>query len=329
MEDPEAFLKHLQGKRVAIDEIHRLANPSELLKIAADHFPKTRIIATGSSTLAATIKFRDTLAGRKSDIWLTPMIRQDIDDFNDESETLDRRLVRGGLPPFYLSDNAESYYQEWIDAYWSRDIQEMFRLEKRAPFQKLLELVLIKSGGIFEATSFAGPCEISRATVSSYLDVLASTKVAHIVKPFSSRKSTEIISAPKVYAFDTGFICYFRGWHSLRDDDRGTLWEHFVLNEIHARVPGATINYWRDKRGHEVDFIISRRGSPTIAVECTWSAGSVDLGNLNIFSKNYPKIERYIVANDATRAFARATDGGSVEIVGLETLVRRLLQKPS
>ena len=34
---PEGFLDGLRGKRVVLDEIHRLANPSELLKIAADH----------------------------------------------------------------------------------------------------------------------------------------------------------------------------------------------------------------------------------------------------------------------------------------------------
>jgi predicted AAA+ superfamily ATPase len=37
MEDPQGFLGDLRGRRVVLDEIHRLANPSELLKIAADH----------------------------------------------------------------------------------------------------------------------------------------------------------------------------------------------------------------------------------------------------------------------------------------------------
>jgi len=53
MEDPEGFLDTLRGKRIVLDEIHRLENPSELLKIAADHYPTVRIIATGSSTLSA------------------------------------------------------------------------------------------------------------------------------------------------------------------------------------------------------------------------------------------------------------------------------------
>jgi len=48
-----------------LDEIHQLSDPSRVLKIAADEFPKLRVLATGSSTLAASKKFRDTLTGRK------------------------------------------------------------------------------------------------------------------------------------------------------------------------------------------------------------------------------------------------------------------------
>src|SRR5213595_2425790 len=48
MEDPEAFLEKIRGKRIVLDEIHRLPNPSEILKIAADHFRDIRVLATGS-----------------------------------------------------------------------------------------------------------------------------------------------------------------------------------------------------------------------------------------------------------------------------------------
>ena len=32
MSDPEEFIESLKGKRIALDEIHRLDNPSEILK---------------------------------------------------------------------------------------------------------------------------------------------------------------------------------------------------------------------------------------------------------------------------------------------------------
>jgi predicted AAA+ superfamily ATPase len=66
--------------------------------------------------------------------------------------------------------------------------------------------------------------------------VLETTYVAHVVRPFSTRKSVEIVAAPKVYGFDTGFICYFRGWQQPRSDDLSVLWEHYVLERA-ARAP--------------------------------------------------------------------------------------------
>ncbi len=137
LEDPEAFLKAVSGQRVVLDEVHRLGNPSELLKVAADHFRDTRIVATGSSTLGASAKFKDTLTGRKRDIWLTPLTAADQAAFGKPG--LDRRFLHGGLPGFFLAEQVpERDFQEWADAYWAKDIQELFRLEKRQSFQRFL-----------------------------------------------------------------------------------------------------------------------------------------------------------------------------------------------
>jgi hypothetical protein len=303
MLDPEAFLEGLHGRRVVLDEIHRLGNPSELLKIAADHYPRIRIVATGSSTLGASSKFRDTLAGRKRDLWLTPICLGDLEDF--QQPDLRRRLVRGGLPPFFLADTLrERDFQEWMDAYWAKDIQELFRLERRDSFQKFTELVMAQSGGIFEATRFAHPCEVSRPTITNYLRVLEATFVAHVIRPFSTRRSTEIIAAPKVYGFDTGFVRYYRGWHELREEDLGVMWEHFVLNEIMACLQSREVFYWRDKRGHEVDFVLAARRRKPLAIECKWSADTFDPVNLRALRQRHPEGENIVVAHDVERSFS-------------------------
>ena len=61
------------------------------------------------------------------------------------------------------------------------------------------------------------------------------------------------------YGFDTGFVAWSRGWTELRPEELGQLWEHFVLNEIMATRQTREIFYWRDKRGHEVDFVLAPR----------------------------------------------------------------------
>lgn len=323
LEDPEAFLREHREKRVVLDEIHRLTHASELLKIAADHYPDVRILTTGSSTLEASAEFQDTLTGRKKNIWLTPMNSSDLAAFGQEN--LQHRLLHGGLPSFFLAKTLpEAGFQEWIDSYWAKDIQELFRLERRAAFQKLLELLLAQSGGIFEATRFAGPCEVTRQTITNYLSALDATYVMHVIRPFNTRRSTEITSAPKVYAFDTGFVCFARGWRDLHREDLGLLWEHFVLNEIQSVLQTRSIQYWRDKRGHEVDFVLQPRGLDPIAIECKWSADELDLRNLLAFRRQYPSGANWVVAPDVDRAFTRRRDGVEIRYGSLATLVQRL-----
>jgi predicted AAA+ superfamily ATPase len=323
MEDPESFLEDLRGSRIVLDEIHRLQNPSQLLKIAADHFSNVKVLATGSSTLGASTKFKDTLSGRKRDIWLTPMMTRDLANFGNEE--LAHRFLRGGLPPFFMTKKLpERDFQEWMDAYWAKDIQELFRLERRSSFQRFVELILAQSGGIFEATKFARPCEVSRTTISNYLNVLQSTHVAHVIKPFSRHRRTEIVAAPKVYAFDTGFVCYYKGWHELRPGDFGYLWEHFVLNEMHAVLQTRDVNYWRDKRGHEVDFVYLQRANKPIAIECKWSADDFDPRNLLAFRRHHPGGENYVVSADIDRSFTRKRQDLTVRFMRLETMIKRL-----
>lgn len=314
MADPEEFLASQMGKRIVLDEIHRLENPSELLKIAADHYPEVHIIATGSSTLGASAHFKDTLTGRKRQIWLTPLLLEEMPLFG--SEDIRHRFLFGGLPFFFEQTHIpEEDFKEWLIAYWAKDIQDMFRVGKRHSFLKCAQLLMVNSGGLFEATKYADACEISRETVGNYLEILEETFIVHVVRPYSSHKKTEIVKAPKVYGFDTGFVCYARGWRELRPADTGILWEHCVLNELHAALQDASINYWRNKKGNEIDFVLQHRAHNSLtAIECKFSLNESDFGpsslksiaeNFEAFRSHYPIGENYVVAHDLNQPFTR------------------------
>ena len=322
LEDPQGLLEEMRGKTIVLDEVHRLANPSEILKIAADYYPDLKVLATGSSTLGVSRKFRDTLTGRKAEVWLTPMILEELGPFGNPS--LKHRMLQGGLPSFFLSPAfPERDFQEWMDAYWAKDIQELFRLERRYSFLKFAELLLAQSGGIFEATRFSRACEVSRTTVSNYLGILESTYLVHVVRPFSTHKPTEIVAAPRVFGFDTGFVCQARGWVQLRPEDLGYLFEHLVLNELHAHLQSRRVYYWRDKQGHEIDFVLLRGGVP-VAIECKWSAGEFEPASLWVFRKKYPQGENYVVCADVDRPYTRRDGELELFFTNPSHLIQRL-----
>ena len=49
-------------------------------------------------------------------------------------------------------------------------------------------------------------------------------------------------------------------------------WASPPLNEYLARVRHPRVRYWRDKRGHEIYFVLGGRGGPPVAIECKWLA---------------------------------------------------------
>lgn len=149
--DPEFFFGHVREPFVIFDEIHQLPDPTRLLKIGADAFPQLKIVATGSSTLAAARKFRDALTGRKRIVCLRPVLFAELAAFGPVD--LDRRLVRGGLPPVLLARTPDpDFYSEWLDSHFSRDVQELFGVAKRTAYITLLNILLRQSGGLLDIT---------------------------------------------------------------------------------------------------------------------------------------------------------------------------------
>jgi predicted AAA+ superfamily ATPase len=306
-EDPEGFLEQTSNSRVILDEVHRVERPSELLKIAADHFPNLRLLATGSSTLGASHRFRDTLAGRKRHLHLAPVLFSELKAFGADLKT---RMFQGGLPENLISETfPEKDFVEWIDAFWARDIQELFRLEKRTTFMRLLELLLTQSGQLCELNSLTSVCGASRQTLSNYLGVLEATGAVHVLRPFFKNPQKEIVSMPKVYGFDTGFVCHARGWRDLRHEDFGGLWEHLVLDELRAHFESEHLFYWRDKRKREMDFVLARRGHPPIAIECKWKLKLGQTMHFSAFQTLYPSARLILVTSDGATPYFNKTRG--------------------
>jgi uncharacterized protein len=295
LRDPVIFYRSCEKPIVVFDEVHQLRDPSRLLKIGADSFPHLRILATGSSTLAASKKFRDTLTGRKRTIHLVPVLGEELSTFGPVP--LMRRLFHGGLPPALLAESKPSaFYREWMDSFFLRDIQRLFEFRDLNRFNALFEYLLRQSGGQFEVTKTAGALGITRPTVENHLRALETTHAVTLVRPFHGGGRKEIVRQPKVYGFDTGFVSYARGWEPLRPTDCGSLWEHVVLEHLQAHLPDLRIHYWRDKTGREVDFVLVRNREQVDAIECKWDPSEFDPAGLKAFRALYPQGTNYLVS---------------------------------
>jgi len=303
LEDPELFFRTLApGATVVLDEVHRLADPSRILKIAADAFRHLRIAATGSSTLAATGKFRDALTGRKAVVSLLPVLWTECQSTFAVPD-LDRRLLHGGLPEALLAPaKDDEFFSGWLDSFYARDIQELFSIRQRAGFLNLLRLALRQSGGLMDYSALSRECDLSRPTVKAHLEVMTVACALHPVPPFHGGSRREILRRPRVYGFDTGFVSFVRGWTQIRAEDRGPLWEHLVLDVLRTATGGRGLHYWRDTAGHEVDFVVTR-GRAVHAVECKIDPDRLDPKSLRVFRGAYPEGRNYVVCPGVEEAY--------------------------
>jgi uncharacterized protein len=314
-EDPEWLFGPVPSNAVVVlDEVHRLPDPSRVLKVAADEFPSLRVLATGSSTLAATRKFRDSLTGRKTVVHLPPVLWTEcVSGFGGGD--LDRRLLRGGLPEMLLAGEAEAeWYAEWLDSFYARDIQELFGIRERTGFLNLLRLMLRQSGGLADYSALSRECDLSRPTVKAHLEAMAVAYALAPVPPFHGGGRRELVRRPKVYGFDTGFVAFARGWTSVRDEDRGGLWEHLVLDLLRASPGAASVAYWRDKSDREVDFVVPR-GRSVDAIECKIRPDRLEARNLDAFRQAYPRGRNFVVAPGVRASYEVRLGGHTVRAV--------------
>lgn len=323
LDDPERFYSSVESEFLIMDEVHQLPDPSRVLKIATDEFKHMKILATGSSTLAATEKFRDALTGRKRVVHLVPVLAEELGAFGVKD--LRRRLLVGGLPQNLLSPDYDTEsFGEWMDSFFARDIQELFKVEKRMGFLKLLETVLRQSGSLAEVTSFCPITGLSRPTVTNYLQALETTHAITILRPYSGGGGRELIAQPKIYGFDTGFVSYCRGWNELREDDCGILWGHLVLETLQSLAGSPKIQFWRDKDKFEIDFVIPRGRNGCDTIECKWSSAAFEVRNLKRFREKYPKGKNFLISPQSGSAYERTVDGMKVTFANLNE-IRRLL----
>ena len=319
--DPELFFDgQAPGSVLVLDEVHRLADPSRLLKIAADAYPGLRVLATGSSTLAATRKFRDALTGRKEAVHLCPVLWHECADWLG-APALDRRLLHGGLPePLLAARKEPAFFSEWMDSFYARDVLELFGVRNRRGFLALFRVLLRQSGGQLDYGRLATSSEMSRPTVMSHVEALSIAHAVHLLRPFHDGHPREIVRRPKCYAFDTGFVTFEKGWDRIRDDDRGLLWEHLVLDTLRDRFGDERVFYWRDKFHHEVDFVIRRDRDRVDLVECKINPDQVEATAMGAFRVLHPDGDDYVVSPGVKRPYRIRRGGRVLQVCGTADL---------
>jgi predicted AAA+ superfamily ATPase len=279
------FLKYLREEGVSadsgqeriivfIDEIQYLANPSQFLKLIADHHKTIKLIVSGSSSFAIKSKFTDSLVGRTVNFEIFNLSFKEFllfkrisfedglpytDKKIDELRALFREYVLyGGYPRIVLTpeiEKKEKYLQQIIDTYVKKDIRNLAGVKDIDKFNKLLEALASQSGQILNVEELSNTTKIAKQTINKYLFILENTYILKMVRPFSRNLRSELFKLPKIYFYDTGLmqLLWLKG---LQKEVIGNVFETGIFVELVKKYSQDAVFYWRTKDRKEIDFIL-------------------------------------------------------------------------
>lgn len=300
----EGVLTKKQRVFIFIDEIQYLSNPSQFLKLIADHHKHIKLIISGSSSFAIKTKFKDSLAGRTVNFEIFNLSFSEFLAFRgyifevgkqytqkkvDELRNMFKEyILYGGYPKIVLTpevDKKEKYLQQIIDTYIKKDIRDLADIKDIDKFNKLLEALAAQSGQQLNITELSNTTRISRETIEKYLFIMENTYIIKLVRPYSGNIRSELFKLPKIFFYDTGLMqmLWLKG---LQKEIIGNVFETGIFSEIVKKYTQDSVFYWRTTDKKEIDFILRIR-KKIIPVEVKLNFEQFNPSAVNYFNKNY------------------------------------------
>ena len=271
----------IEGKTiVAFDEIHRYPRWKTFIKGFFDSYERdVRVMATGSARMEVYKRGGDSMMGRYFPYRVHPfsvgeVIHPSVPDESlirepseiDEAEWL-ALWEYGGFPePFALRDRR--FFRKWRDLRLEqllrtdvRDISKTLEIDR---IECLARMLINRSSEQLVYSSLALDLNVTEPTIKLWVSILKSLYFGFEVRPWFKNVENSIRKTPK---------WFLRDWSSVEDDGKRA--ETFVACHLLKAVETWTdlgygefsLNYLRDKRKREVDFIVSRDSSPWFLVE--------------------------------------------------------------
>lgn len=284
-----------------IDEIQYLDNPTNFIKIMHDHYPKIKLLVSGSSTFEIKKKFKDSLVGRIICFEMYPLSFEEFLIFKNKkykltennTETINKELIflakeymkYGGYPKIVIEKEEEKKQGmlfQIINTYIKKDIRDIGNIKNLSGFNKLVQILASQSGQLLNVSELSNTLGMNRETIDEYLDLLENTFIIKRITPFHKNLRSELTKNPKVFFLDTGMMHLL--W--LKEFPKiilGNIFETFVFLELMKTKQ--TINFWRTTNKQEIDFIVKNK--QIYAIEAKLNFQKAKRKTLDFFAKKY------------------------------------------
>lgn len=277
---------------LTLDEVQRAPELLLPLKGQVDQARRAGdFLLTGSANLLLMSQAAESLAGRAVYLdlppfcpleWLaapgglSPLDRLFEPDFRladwpDVPGDWPRWLLTGGFAPVLEADSEESrhfWFAGYVQTYLERDLRQLSAVSSLPDFQRLMALAAQRTGRLLNQSELARDAALPQPTVHRHLNLLETGCLIVRLAPFNTNPGTGLVKSRRLFWCDGGLAAWLAGIRGRADLasrlDQGFWLEQAIFQTLQAwRAIDSTsrrIYYWRDRAGHEVDFVLEKNG---------------------------------------------------------------------
>ena len=265
--DPSVLADEIMGLEsenplIYIDEIQKVPDLMNDIQSLIDD-KKARFALTGSSERKLKKnKHFNLLPGRLDYIRMDPLSLSEL----PEDWGLEKSLIHGSLPGVVSTENQASIdklLRNFVDIYLQEEIREEALVRNIGVFSRFLELAAIESGNIINFSKISQDVGVSQHTIQSYFSILEDCLIVDRVEPISENQfhRKKLIKSEKYLFYDLGVRrAAAKDPKDLPLHKLGSIFEQWVGIEILRFIRNhdlqASLRFWSDPNGPEVDWII-------------------------------------------------------------------------
>jgi len=204
-------------------------------------------------------------------------------DFNLKKDTFvsdfqklyEEYAVYGGYPEVIKSEDFKTkraILKNIYETYISRDIIERFRIKNTNEFRTIANFLASNIGGFLEYSSLCNETKTHFKRLKHYLAVLEETYIISLLKPFYTKKTSEIKKSPKVYFFDTDLRnSAISNFNKIKfSPDAKALIENTAFTQLKINYPEISLKYWRTPGKAEVAFVLQKE-KKVVPIDVTYA----------------------------------------------------------
>ncbi len=291
--DPNNFIK-TNSDGAIIDEVQRVPSLLSYLQTEVDkQNTPGRFILTGSNQYMLQEKITQSLAGRVSILRLLPLSIGELHQV-DKKLSLNEVMLKGLYPKLYSENiRIKNWYDNYIETYVDKDVRLIKNIENLSQFNFFLKMLAARVGQLVNLASIGNDCGLAQNTIKSWLSILESSFIIKLLYPHFKNFNKRLVKTPKIYFLDTGLLCRLLGvtnheeiaTHTLR----GGIFESLIFSEMEKNYSNkgekSQLFFWRDKNGHEIDFLIDNGQTKLIEVKSSATINSDYFKGINYYHK--------------------------------------------